>query len=65
MVAAASVVAAIWNLSRDAYSDSGNALGFSLLVVSVFAANGAVGMLFGITARGVWRRFELKAQPDG
>jgi hypothetical protein len=56
LVAAAAVGAAIWNLSRDAYADSGNALGFSLLVVVVFAANGAVGMLFSLTARRAWRR---------
>jgi hypothetical protein len=61
LVATASVGAAIWNLSRDAYSDSGNALGFSLLVVVVFAANGAVGMLFMVSAGRGWRRFKAGA----
>ena len=51
LVAAASAAAAIYGSTTATYSDSGNAVGFTILVFAVFAANGAVGMAVGLALK--------------
>ena len=47
---------AVWNWTRGAYSNSGNAIGFSILIVVVVAALAPTGAVAGSLARAVEER---------
>lgn len=64
VVACIALGVAVWQWSGDVYSDSGNEIGFSLLVVTVVLAPALAGALAGSTARAAAARHHRTDNPE-